>query len=88
MTTAREVAEWMAAELEHVESLYQEEAVYRIAAKFGSDFVYQNENGNLAIDRGVLHAFRKLTDDSVVWEKTERCWRKRIPSDPPGRRTD
>lgn len=39
--------------------LYQEQIVYDIEKKLGNDFVYINENGNLAVDRKVLNAFKK-----------------------------
>jgi hypothetical protein len=52
--------------------------------RFGSDCVYENENGNLAIDRKVLSEFRKLTTDDVVWERGERLWRRREDYDPEG----
>jgi hypothetical protein len=52
--------------------LYQEEAVYEIHEKFGEDFTYDNDNGNLAIRRDVLAAFRRLSGDGVVWDRSER----------------
>ena len=62
-----EVAEWMFEELRREKYLYQETVVYDIEDKFGNEFVYINENGNLAIDRKVLKAFRELTEDTAVW---------------------
>jgi putative transposase len=56
-----------------------------IAEQFGDTFVYTNENGSLSIDKKVLAAFRKLTGDSVVWQRAGRLWRMREPSDEPGR---
>jgi len=44
--------------------------------------VYTNQNGNLAISKEVLEEFRKL---DVVWERDERCWRKRTNLDKPAR---
>ena len=61
---------------------------YEIARRFGEEFTYHNENGNLAIDRRVLKAFRKLTGDSVVWERGERLWRRREGYDQVGRQQD
>jgi hypothetical protein len=76
-STAKDVAEWMAAELERTRELDQETAVDRIARLFGKEFTYTNENGNPAIDRRVLKEFRKLSEDYVVWDQGERMWRKR-----------
>ncbi len=76
--TADVVARWM---LEQVQNeglgLYQEDAAWNIKNKFGPAFVYDNENGNLAIDKKVLAAFKKISGNDVVWEKGEKCWRKR-----------
>jgi hypothetical protein len=90
MTTPNEVspeqvAQWMVAELNRVNWLYQQEAVFAIEQKFGKQFVYENSAGNQAIAREVLAAFRKLTGDSVVWERGERIWRKRLAYDVAGR---
>ena len=52
-------------------------ATETIASKFGNRFIYENDNGNLAIDKKVLAAFRKLTKESVVWERAGRYWRVR-----------
>jgi hypothetical protein len=59
--------------------------VYEIADKFGEEFTYQNENGNRAIDRAVLKAFRALTEDTVIWERGQRMWRRREGFDESGR---
>jgi hypothetical protein len=66
MPTAQEIAEWMLDELTRSGELYQETAVAHVALKFGYEFTYDNENGNLAI-RSVV--FRRLAKDSVVWER-------------------
>ncbi|MEX1142038.1 MAG: hypothetical protein WD399_09100 [Thermoleophilaceae bacterium] len=83
-TTAADVARWMVSELDRQAHLYQEEVVWGIQEKFGGDFVYYNEGGNLAISKKVLTEFHKLTPD-VVWERGERLWRKRGGDDLPGR---
>lgn len=83
--THEDVAKWMLDELKRVKYLYQETVVYDIESKFGAAFTYENDNGNLAIDKRVLAAFRKLTGDSVIWERGERLWRFREDHDEPGR---
>lgn len=88
MTTAADVAKWMMSELEKEGILDQESAVGDIEQKFGSAFVYENQNGNLAISKDVLSEFRKLTEDIVVWVRSDRCWRFREKYDDPGRRQD
>ena len=87
MTTHLDVANWMVQQLEKKGSLYQEDVVYKIAQKFGKEFTYINQNGNSAIDRKVLKEFRSLTEAEVVWDRSERMWRKREQYDPPGGRS-
>jgi hypothetical protein len=85
MPTAQEIAHWMLDELTRGGELYQETAVSQIALKFGYEFTYDNENGNLAIRRDILAAFRILTENSVVWDRENRLWRKRDSTDDPSR---
>jgi hypothetical protein len=80
-----DVAEWMVEQLKEEDPLYQEVVVYEIQERFGDEFVYENENGNLAISRKVLSEFRKRTERNVVWERGERLWRKREEYDGDGR---
>lgn len=81
MTTAKDVAEWMATQFDKSCYLYQEDVVYKIQKNFGKDFVYDNENGNLAIGKNVLREFRKFTEGEVVWERSEKAWRKLKPTE-------
>lgn len=85
MTTAHDVAVWMAKRLDESGILAQEEVVWDIREQFGDAFVYENDNGQLAIAKNVLTAFNKLTKETVVWVKPDRSWRKRLESDEPGR---
>ena len=86
MTTPKDVAKWMRKKILSERELYQNDTVWEIEEIFGDDFVYTNENGNLAIDRRVLREFRKLTEDAVVWERKDRFWRLRDSYDEPGKR--
>lgn len=79
---ASDVAKWMLDQISQKRELYQNEVVYQIEDKFGSQFVYENRNGNLAINREVLKEFRKLTEKTVVWSRVEFCWRIRGADDP------
>ncbi len=88
MSTPAEVAEWMANEVRSKGELYQQDAVDAIERLFGADHVYDNENGNPAISKPVLAAFRKLTESDVIWIRGERYWRRREQADEPGRRQD
>jgi hypothetical protein len=86
--TAEDVARWMLEEVSTTGYLYQQDAVAEIEERFGSTFVYENERGNPAIHRGVLAAFRKLSEDSVVWDRWDKSWRPRTPDDQPGRKQE
>ena len=83
--TASDVAAWMMQEVERDGILYQESAVGDIEKRFGEQFVYVNDSGNAAISKDILAEFRKVSGDDIVWERGERCWRKRERQDDPGR---
>ena len=82
--SANDVAQWMYDRVQK-QALYQDDTVWEIRKKFGKDFAYDNDNGNLAIDKVVLKEFNKLSKKDVVWSKGERLWRMRTPKDEPGR---
>jgi len=84
-STAEHVAQWMLEELHRVKYLYQQDAVFAIETRFGDKFFYINEAGNPAIDKKVLAAFKKITANSVVWQRGERVWRMREDYDSQGR---
>jgi hypothetical protein len=86
MTTPTEVAKWMFDELKRQDSLYQNVIAFDITKNFGGEFTFINTNGNLAINIDVLEEFRKITSNSVVWVKGERCWRFRQDYDSPTKR--
>lgn len=81
-----DVAEWMVEELKREKYLHQHTVVSDIQSRFGEEFTYTNDNGNLAIDKRVLGEFRKLTEDMAVWDRSERLWRMRDKDDTPGKR--
>jgi hypothetical protein len=87
--TAKEVAEWMAQQLDASpgQELFQEDAAWHIQEEFGQHFTRVNADGGLSIARRVLVEFRKLTADTVVWERGCKAWRKRQHYDPPKTRT-
>lgn len=86
--TAADVARWMLGRVQTDKWLEQDVAVFEIEKRFGSTFVYDNENGNAAIDRSVLKEFKAISRDTVVWERGDRAWRLRAPHDAPGRQQD
>lgn len=86
--TPETIAQWMMSRLEETGHLYQSDAVQEIAEKFGDEYTYTNDNGNPAIDKRILKAFRIITGDTVIWERWDFCWRKREERDAPGRKQE
>lgn len=70
--------------LEKSRALYQSHVVHEIEWRFGSEHVYTNKNGNLAIDKDVLEKFKEITLGQVMWEPGERYWRPKLPHEPDG----
>jgi hypothetical protein len=86
--TPEDVAHYLSDLLDEQKYLDQADAVFEVEKKFGRDFVYSNELGNDAIDQKVLDAFKKLTEDTVVWSRSDKQWRHRSPGDTPGRQQE
>lgn len=86
-TDAQAAARWMLTQITDTKSgeLWQVDAAEHIDRNF-EGLTYINENGNLAIDKEVLAAFRKLSGGAVVWERGLRYWRRRAEYDPEGKR--
>lgn len=81
----KSIANWMLSEIEKHGCIYQDDVVdYLVKAKAES-FLRENSDGNLVIGREVLDAFKKLTEDNVVWVKPDFYWRFRVAEDEPGR---
>jgi hypothetical protein len=80
-----EAAAWM---LERYEAtnrvLYQELAASHLLHLHNEEVAYYDASGNVCIGKKVLAAFTKLTPD-LVYERGDKFWRDRLPSDQPGR---
>jgi hypothetical protein len=86
--TPNDLAKYMLAQMGESHWLYQETIVSLIRQNCGPEFVYNNESGNLAIDKAVLREFRKLTEQTLIWERGSKAWRRRKESDKPTRQQD
>ena len=84
--TAKDVADWMLEQVKTKGELNQKDAAWHIRRYFGKRFIYLNENHNPAISREVLKEFLRISLKTVVWNRRERYWRLRQPSDPSNRR--
>jgi hypothetical protein len=84
-TTSNDVARWMLSVIQERGELTQNNAFYEINKRFGSGFTTITSSGSPSIKSGVLTAFRKISDDIVIWERGDKKWRKREFYDAPGR---
>jgi hypothetical protein len=86
MSTARDVAEWMAGHLYRDGKLYEKLVIFPLKEKFGNEFV-SRVKAHWAIRKDVLAEFKKLAPtEKVVWVEKGRYWRLRVPEDVPGKR--
>lgn len=80
------VALWMFEQFEREGGyLDQQRAATIISDTFGTRFTHVTASGNLAIEQKVLLRFRRLSQDVVVWSRSGRHCRRRVPGDPSGR---
>lgn len=84
-TKPKDVAEYLKREVESRTELKQESAVREVRECFGDAFVERNELGHWVLAKAVREAFRRLTEDTVVWDEKRLLWRLRRPGDKPGR---
>lgn len=84
-TTPSDIAQWMLSTIQEQGELSQNNAFYEINKRFGSGFTTISNSGIPSIGRSVLTAFRKISDEVVIWERGEKKWRKREFYDAPGR---
>jgi hypothetical protein len=66
-------------------TLHHKTVVYHLLRSFGERFTRRNKGRNRVIATEVLCEFLKLTEDTVVWSRKRRSWRKRQAKDPAGR---
>ncbi|WP_029050571.1 hypothetical protein [Cupriavidus sp. amp6] len=82
---AAAVAQWMLAQIERDACIYQDDVVDHLVRSKREDLLIENADGNQVLGKDILTAFRKLTEETVVWVKPDRYWRFRVPEDEPGR---
>jgi hypothetical protein len=82
--TPQEAAEWMLAELGAKRFLYQEEAASHLLHLHDERLAYYDASGNVCVGKDVLAIFNKLTPE-LVYERAEKFWRDRLPTDQAGR---
>lgn len=82
--TPHEAAEWLLKQFDAKGFLYQEEAASHLYHLHDEELTYFDGNGNLCIGKSVLAIFNRLTPNAV-YERADKFWRERLPSDLPGR---
>lgn len=83
--TLNDIVEWMLTNLEKDGCLYQEDVVDYLVKNNLESFLKENADGNLALKLSVNSAFKKKTENNVVWVKPDRYWRYRVKEDESGR---
>jgi hypothetical protein len=78
-------ANWMLSEIQRSGCLYQDDVVDFLVKSDQEDLLRENTDGNLVVGKPLLDQFRKLTETTVVWVKSDFYWRTRVPEDEPGR---
>ena len=84
-TSSNDVAHWMLSVIQEQGELTQNSAFYEINKRFGRSFTTITSSGSPSIKGSVLTAFKKISDDSIVWSRGDKKWRKREFYDAPGR---
>ncbi len=64
--------------------LYQEYVATHLLHYGDRSLAYYDEDSNVCISKPILAAFLKLTPN-LVYERTDKFWRYRLPTDRPGR---
>ena len=65
--------------------LYQDDVVDFLVKNDQKKYLKENSEGNLVLKLSVNSAFKKQTEENVVWVKPDRYWRYRIAEDELGR---
>lgn len=82
--TPEQAAYWMLAQFKLKRFIYQEEAATHLLHLHDEQLAYYDGNGNVCVGKKVLAEFNKLTPD-LIYERGDKFWRDRLPSDQPGR---
>ena len=83
--TPESVACWMLSEAEKHGCIYQDDVVDYLVKADAIALLRENSEGSLVVGQPVLTAFKKITQETVVWVKPDRYWRFRVAEDEPSR---
>ena len=76
---------WMLNLLEKDMCLYQDDVVDYLVKNNANDLLKENADGNVVLNNNVLNAFKKATEDNIVWVRSGFYWRYRVAEDESGR---
>jgi hypothetical protein len=76
---------WMLNLLERDTCLYQDDVADYLIKNNANDLLKENADGNVVLNNNVLNAFKKATENNVVWVRSGFYWRYRVAEDEPGR---
>lgn len=80
-----DIVEWMLVQLEADQCLYQDDVVDKLVKTESESLLRENADGNLVLGRKLLDTFKKSTETTVVWVRSDRYWRYRVSEDELGR---
>lgn len=82
--TTDDAVQWMLERFARNRCLYQDEAASNFLHLKDSTLAYYDANGNVCIAKDILRRFNDATPDAV-YERADKFWRPRLPTDQPGR---
>lgn len=85
LMTVDSVVLWMLELLKRDTCLYQDDVVDYLVKNDADDMLKENTDGNLVLNNNVLNAFKKATENEVVWVRSGFYWRYRVAEDESGR---
>jgi len=85
MSDLSAIVDWMLNSLNRDGCLYQDDVVDYLVKSKNEALLRENADGNQVLGTLILNAFRKSTEDKVVWVKPDFYWRHRVAEDEPDR---
>ena len=65
--------------------LYQQDVVDHLIKSGNEQLLKENADGNQALALKIINKFRADSGEDVVWVRSDKYWRYRVPEDEDGR---